>query len=178
MPAATKTTLVRPTRPYNLIDAINRMTLATGSIRTAIAGSDADYNGHRIEVIKTRHGFTAMYMWGGINRLATGTTFETAVDVADAEYNRGVRGSSVEVECYTQEQIDFCLARGFLFEEENDWHTAQWRDARFDEVAHAIDIDAKFGIGAVGILANSSTVEDYKRDLDAAFAARRAKRSA
>lgn len=43
-------TLCLPQRPFKLVDAVNRMALATGSTRTAQQAAHADYNGHRIVV--------------------------------------------------------------------------------------------------------------------------------
>ena len=48
--AAQERRLVLPTKPYTIIDAMNRMALATGSARNAIRGGDADYNGHPVRV--------------------------------------------------------------------------------------------------------------------------------
>lgn len=39
-----------PTRPYSLIDAVNRMAAATGSCRYAQLSHYADYNGHHVTV--------------------------------------------------------------------------------------------------------------------------------
>ena len=36
--------------PYSLIDAVNRVSLATGSIYSAMASHGADYNGHYVSV--------------------------------------------------------------------------------------------------------------------------------
>src|SRR5215470_7087423 len=39
-----------PTRPYTLVDAVNRCAAATGSVRYAMLAADANYNGHHVTV--------------------------------------------------------------------------------------------------------------------------------
>lgn len=54
-----------PTRPYNVIAAINRMAAATGSPRYAMAAHGADYNGHSVGVYWNHYRgyWLAEYTW-------------------------------------------------------------------------------------------------------------------
>ena len=64
-----------PTRPYSLIDAINRMAAATGSPRYAELATYADYNGHYVTVSfnEYRRYWVAEYTWAGRVVIGRGT---------------------------------------------------------------------------------------------------------
>lgn len=61
-------TLCLPQRPFKLVDAVNRMALATGSTRTAQQAAHADYNGHRIVVSYSsfRNAWSAFFRASGL----------------------------------------------------------------------------------------------------------------
>jgi hypothetical protein len=56
-----------PTRPYTLVDAINRAAAATGSVRYAMLAADADYSGHHVTVTYNdyRDYCICEHYWGG-----------------------------------------------------------------------------------------------------------------
>lgn len=87
------------TRPYSVIDAINRCALATGSIRSAQIGECADYNGHSVAVYYNNYRgyWLAEYTWAGRVVLSRGT-FEQCVRAAYQEHSRGALGSRVTVD--------------------------------------------------------------------------------
>lgn len=64
-----------PVKPYSIIDQINRIAAATGSVSNAIASANADYNGHYIK-------------WGERVVIARDTDFARILAVALAEYDR------------------------------------------------------------------------------------------
>ena len=171
------TTMHMPQRSYSLIDAVNRMSLATGSYANASRGGGADYNGHRVDVDTGYHpGWRAHYTWAGIVWLARGVTFEQALDAALREHGRGALGSEIRVKCETDEQVAMCVARGFVSKEVAAELRSAWRDARHDCVNEAIDLDRKHGIPATAFLIHSETVEEYRAKIEAYRAERRAGR--
>lgn len=161
-----RTELFYPQRPYSLIAAINRIALATGTLSNAIKGADADYNGHRVTVdFSSFRSWAATYHWGRLVWLASRTTFESALEAAEREYNRGALGAETCVLCETQAEIEVCLARGYVTPARAEELKAEWQDARFAEINAARDLERWFGIPAPGLLANSATVEEYKAKL-------------
>ena len=174
------TTLCFPQRPFRLVDAINRMSLATGSTRTAQQAAGADYNGHRVEVSYSsyRNAWSASYTWAGTCWLARMTTFDQALDAAFREHDRGALGSEIRVDCQTDEQAKICCERGLIPMEEAEALKLAWKDARFAEVNGAIELDRRSGIPATAFLLRASTVEEYTAMLEAHRVERRvAKRS-
>lgn len=168
-----------PTRPFSLVDAVNRYGLATGSMRSAALGSHADYNGHRVELDPPnpfkRH-WTAGYTWAGWNVIGRGDLRE-CLEGALREHGRGALGSEVLVlDVASDGDAAICESMGLVpySEEARKAHDAAWRTPLHDEVPHAFRTDEDFGVGAVGLLANSATLEDYRAGLDAAFEGRRA----
>lgn len=173
-------TLCVPQRPFKLVDAVNRMSLATGGIRTAQQAARADYNGHRVHVTFSsyRGAWSASYTWAGTCWLARMTTFECALDTALREHARGALGSEVRVDCMTEEQVETCRARGLVSLEEAEALNALWKDARFNQVNQAIELERRFGIPATAFLLRSATVEEYNTQLEAYRAEQRTRRAA
>lgn len=167
-----------PTRAYSIIDAINRMAAATGSPRYAGASENADYNGHSVRVYFNdyRKYWLAEYTWAGRQVLARGS-FEDCLRAAQREYDRGAKGASVVVETPTEAECAIAAGEGFApySKEIEEEHLATWKDARYAEVNEAFRYQRYFGVPAVGFLANSATVEEYKAKVDAALAERRAR---
>ena len=54
-----------PTRPYSVIDSLNRRAAALGSPRYGMLASAANYNGHRVEVWwnSYKQCYIAEYIW-------------------------------------------------------------------------------------------------------------------
>lgn len=148
-----------PTRPYTLIDACNRMAAATGSHRAAIASMNANYNGHRVRVDYSQYRkWAATYTWSGIRWLASRCDFETALEAALRDYNRGDLGSEVIVKCETDEQVEICKAKGMVpfpgFEARNQM-VADFIGPLAPRVNEAVRN------GTTGILIECSSVEEY-----------------
>jgi hypothetical protein len=168
-----------PTRPYSLIEAINRMSAATGSPRYAELAANSDYNGHSVTVgfNDYRKYWVAEYTWAGRVVLCRGS-FEDCVRAAKAEHDRGAKGSVVRVRNVPADQIALVESLGFVAWSENaeKAHVATFRDARYDEINGAMAYERQLGCPAVGFLANSATLEEYNAKCDAFFAERRAAR--
>jgi hypothetical protein len=136
------TMMYLPIRPYGVIDAINRVALATGGVRGAMAGSHADYNGHSTQVSfnDRRQYWVAEYTWAGRNVLARGE-FESCVQAAKHEWDRGALGAAAQVKCLMDVQVEYCRSLGFVSQEEYDAANASWRNEYLDRVAAALRMD-------------------------------------
>lgn len=169
-----------PTRPYNIIAAINRVAAATGSPRYAQAAHGADYNGHHVTVYFNdyRKYWLAEYTWAGRQVLARGG-LESCLKAAKAEYDRGALGASVAVTVDNEADAALCQAMGFLpwSKEIEAAHDATWRTELHGEVNMALRYEQQVGIPATGFLANSKTMAEYKAKIDAFSAERRRVRS-
>lgn len=88
-----------PTRPYSIVDSLNRMSAALGSCATAQASAHANYNGHSVKVRynEYRKYYTAEYTWSGRVVLARGD-FDTCLNAALREYDFGALGATVIVD--------------------------------------------------------------------------------
>jgi hypothetical protein len=164
-----------PTRPYSLIDAINRTALAQGSLAYASTFGDADYNGHyvTVEFNNYRQHWVARYTWAGIHWLARGS-FRDCVLAAKREFDRGALGATVLVAGVPEEETEWLAGLGFVphNEEIAEAHYRSFADARYQEINHARYLERSLGAPAIGLLANSKTVEEYRAKLDAFFAER------
>lgn len=151
---------VLPTKPYTIVDAINRMALATGSVRNAARGGDADYNGHHVRIWwnSIRRYWVADYTWGGSHVIARG---ELAICLrsAAAFYEGQGRGASVEVRTATEADAGLALAAGYIPAEEED---RSWRDWKFDLVNQALEME-RHGFGPyTAHLIQATSREDYE----------------
>lgn len=156
-----------PTRPYNIIAAVNRMALATGSVRSALVSEGVDYNGHHVGFVEPnqfKKYWTCYYTWAGIRTIGRGTLAD-CLKAAKEEYDRGALGASAVVQVSTQEDAEACIAAGFvlLTDESEKAHNASWRTTAHDAVGEAFT-DAKWGIfpEAVSVLCTCSTREEYR----------------
>lgn len=167
-----------PTVPFTLTDAVNRMALATGSTRSAMAGASASYNGHRVHVdTGLRAGWRAHYTWAGLNWLTRGATFERALLVALTSRGATAKGGLVRVNFSefsddpnhdsTPERVALLRESGLLPKDEAEAIDATWKDWRFAEVGAALSWDKTFGMGGVALLL-TMTPEQSREDYIAA----------
>lgn len=151
-------TFFAPTRPYDIIAAINRVAVATGSTVNAYKATNADYNGHSVTVgfNKYRGYWIAEHFWAGRNVLCRGQ-FEDCLKAAITEYNRGALGSSIFVNCQTPEQEKLCESL-FLIEwskEREEEHWASFADWRYQYVGVALRNNTTHH------LINATSLDDY-----------------
>lgn len=132
---------VLPTKPLSIVDAINRRCLATGGVGNAARGSDADYNGHNIEVRWNgyRGYWVAGYTWSGPHVIARGE-LEHCLDEAAQFYAAQGRGASVRVLACDDLDAAACTARGFIPGEAED-HS--WHDWRFEQINYALAMERR-----------------------------------
>ncbi len=165
-----------PTRPYNVIQAINRMAAATGSMRYAQLAESADYNGHHVgfyEPNSFKRYWTAVYFWAGNHTIGRGSLTD-CLKAAKAEHDRGALGATATLTVDNDEDAAACLAEGYT--EGQEPADCPWFTDLHKEVGQAMRYE-KTGLvpGAVGMLANSKTLAEYKGKVDAAIAEQRAR---
>lgn len=169
-----------PTRPYSLIDAINRSAAATGSIQYAARAEFGDYNGHQVNVAFNdyRQYWVCEYFWAGRIVLSRGS-LDSALRAARAEFDRGARGSTVRVFVSTDADAEIVKAAGFepWSEEIELAHGKTFTDARWAKLHEAFMWERHGMAPAVGFLANSKTVEEYTAKVEAFFAAHKSRRA-
>lgn len=159
-PAASVRKFVLPTKPLSIIDAINRMALATGDFRNACASSDANFNGHPVEVRwnEYRGYWVAQYHWCDRIVIARGELGPCLSAAKDFYATQG-RGASVTVHVESPDDAYICKACGFIPAAEED---TSWRDWKFEEINHALDMERRgFGAYTAHLIAATSR-EDYE----------------
>ena len=100
-------------------------------------------------------------------KIPSGVSFEQALAAAIREHARGALGSEIRVACDTDEQVAACVALGFVTADEAAAAKATWRDARYDLVNEAIDMDRKHGIPGTALLIHSTSPEDFRAKVSA-----------
>jgi len=102
-----------PTRPYTLVDAVNRGAAATGSVRYAQQAANSGYNGHSVSVTYNdfRNYCICEHYWGGRIVHARGS-METALRAGRSEYDLGHRGTCVTTCDLTPGEAQVALALG------------------------------------------------------------------
>lgn len=122
-----------PTKPYSIIDCINRIAAATGSVRYAQMASNADYNGHAIMLAWNdyRGYYVAEYYWGERVVIARGKNFADVLAEAKREFARQGLGASLSVSVRPEDaataDADPDLIKGR--ETEQPWFTWKHREA-------------------------------------------------
>jgi hypothetical protein len=161
-------------RGGSLVDAINARALATGSMRGAMAGHSADYNGHfiRVDWNSYKGYWLAEYTWAGRNVLARGS-FEQCLDAALEEHARGASFSTVVTYPETVAQAAYARQKGLSLEAKESK-----ADPMFALVGDAMHLQDQFGVPATTYLLQSKTPEEYKAKVDADFESQRERRLA
>ncbi len=161
-----------PTRPYSLVDAVNRRAAATGSVRYAQRAADAGYNGHYVTVTYNdyRDYCLCEHYWGQRVVHARGS-METALRAGRAEYDLGHRGTCVSACALTPGEAQVALALGYVpwsVEGEEAWN-ALWYTELHGCVGEALG-DARQGGDTVHLLLQSSSKIDYHERKARSFA--------
>jgi hypothetical protein len=153
-----------PTRPYTLVDAINRAAAATGSVRYAMLAADADYSGHHVTVTYNdyRDYCICEHYWGGRVVHARGS-MESALRAGRYEYDLGHRGTSVATCDLTPDEARAALSLGYIpwsKEAEGAWF-ALWYTELHECVDQALSDARYFGGDTAHLLLQSSAKIDY-----------------
>lgn len=154
-----------PTRPYNLVDAINRAAAATGSVRYAQLASDASYNGHSVVVTYNdyRDYCICEHFWGGRVVHCRGT-MEAALRAGRYEYDLGHRGTSVATCDLTPDEAKIALALGYIPwspEAEATWESLWYTDLHAC-VGEAMSDARWFGSDTAHLLLQATDKVDYR----------------
>ena len=166
-----------PTKPYSVIDAINRVHVATGSIGMAMAASGADYNGHRSNLTFNdyRQYYVGEFYWGQRCVFHRGTVFAIALNAALAEFDRQGLGASLHVYPKDEADIAICRANPRLVEGDEDLDKAAWYTWQHKHAAWYVRDEKTFGGIPASFLLNASSVEDYQAKVTALIQSRRVK---
>lgn len=152
-----------PTRPYDVIAAVNRMTAATGSTTYALQATGADYNGHSVQIALTDRGYwTATYMWARIVTIGRGSV-EDCLRAGAREHRLGRLGSEVRTPDLTPEEARVALSLGYMPhtpEGEVAW-LGLWHTDRHELVGQAVD-DLRHGQATIHHLIAASSAQDYR----------------
>lgn len=152
------------TRPYTLIDAVNRAALATGSMQYAMAGADADYNGHRVLVYFNdyRGYWLAEYTWAGRQVLCRGD-LGACLRAAKQEYDRGAKGAMVVTDNLDEAGGVAAEVLGYApySEDIEKVHLGTFQDDRYREVAGALWMERHTGVPAIKFLIDAKDKVEY-----------------
>jgi hypothetical protein len=154
-----------PTRPYNLVDAVNRCAAATGSVRYAMLSADASYNGHAVTVTYNdyRDYCVCEHFWGGRVVHCRGS-MEAALRAGRREYDLGHRGTSVATCDLTPDEAAIALALGYIpwsAEGQEAWE-ALWYTELHACVGEAIGDARHFGGDTAHLLLQAADKIDYR----------------
>ena len=152
-----------PTRPYTLVDAVNRAAAATGSVRYAQQAANSGYNGHSVSVTYNdyRDYCICEHYWGGRVVHARGS-MGTALRAGRAEYDLGHRGTRVLTCALTSGEAEVAVALGYIpwsMEGEEAWN-ALWFTELHSCVGEALG-DARHGCDTVHLLLQATGRVDY-----------------
>ena len=161
-----------PTRPYTLVDAVNRMASATGSVRYAQLSANADYNGHNVTVYYNDYKgyFLCEHYFG--ERVVHARSY----DVADAlragrrEYDMGHRGTSVTTCDLTPAEAEVALSLGYIphsKEGEEAWN-ALWFSELHGMVNEAMP--DRYRPDTIHLLLQATDAVDYRERKERDFA--------
>lgn len=175
-----------PTKPYTIVDAINRRACAQGSMRYAQLTADADYNGHALSLTWNdyRGYYVGEYYWGERVVFARSPDFATALAATKREFERQGRGASCRVtvgDAYATREIasqmtrehdfaaDLVVARADELLREGEEGSPEWRaDWKWTKLQDAF-MTEKFSpwIAATAHLIRATTEEEYAAWCDA-----------
>lgn len=152
------------TRPYTLVDAVNRCAAATGSVGYAKLSADASYNGHRVTVTYNdyRDYCICEHFWGGRVVHCRGG-MAAALRAGRYEYDLGHRGTSVHTCDLTPDEAAVALSLGYVpwsNEAEEAWN-ALWYTDLHACVGEALRDARHFGADTVHLLLQASGAIDY-----------------
>ena len=154
-----------PTRPYTLVDAINRAAAATGSVRYARLSADASYNGHSVTVTYNdyRDYCICEHFWGGRVVHARGS-MDAALRSGRREYDLGHRGTSIATCDLTPDEAKVALGIGYIpwsQEAEAAWE-ALWYTELHACVGEALGDARTFGSDTAHLLLLAGNKIDYR----------------
>lgn len=152
-----------PTKPYSVVDAINRVAAAQGSCNYAMRCSGADYNGHFVHLSwnSYRGYYIAEYFWGGREVITRNEDACAAVLAAVRHYQSQGLGGKLAVSVKA-EDAEAVRALGVLIEGEEPKDYGPWYTWRHKLVGSAYSWEYKHGLGpATFALLAARDEEDY-----------------
>lgn len=152
-----------PTRPYSLVDAVNRAAASTGSVRYAQLAANSDYNGHNVGVTYNDYrDYCICEHYFGERVVHARGSMEQALRAGKREYDMGHRGTSVHTCALTPEEADVAVSLGYLpwSEEDEKARNAEWYTELHGCVGEAIN-DGRFGCDTIHLLLKAKNKVDY-----------------
>lgn len=154
-----------PTRPYSLVDAVNRAAAVTGSVRYARLSADASYNGHSVTVTYNdyRDYCLCEHYWGERVVHARGS-MDAALRAGRREYDLGHRGTSVTTCELTPDEAHVALSLGYIpwSQAAEDAWEASWYTDLHACVGEALGDARTFGSDTAHLLLQASNKIDYR----------------
>ena len=155
-----------PTKPYSVVDAINRVAAATGSVGYARGSANANYNGHYINLSWNdyRGYYVAEHYWGERVVHARSADPVAAVRAAVCEYQAQGRGASLHASVRS-EHADAVRALDLLIEGTEPSDYGPWYTWRHKLVGDAMSWERHFpGEGQAALLCAADEADyDYLR---------------
>ena len=179
-----------PTRPYGLIDAINRKAVAEYLEKYVVLTPNVDYEGKYVTIARntpqTDWGVTSLWApkkdWEAPfpRRLNARGSFEECVLSAKATYDRAAVGATVVVQDVPAERTDWLRSLGFQehSREIEDAHIRSFTagvDPLFEQIDTAFMYFRQFGIPALDYISNVKTVQEFQAKISEGLRARRKK---
>lgn len=152
-----------PTRPFTLVDAVNRMAIATGSIGYAMKAADASYNGHTVTVVYNSYrGYSICEHYWGERVVHWRGSMEDALRAGRREYDLDHRGTKVITDNLTPDEAKLALSLGYMpwTQEGEDAWTALWFTDLHGCASQAID-RRYFGSDTIHLLLRAVDKIDY-----------------
>ncbi len=129
-----------PTKPYDIIAAINRAAAATGSVEFASRAAHASYNGHYVTLAWNdyRQYWVGGFTWSGWQVIVRSADLAEAVRGCKEFYDKDGLGAKLAV-CVTREE-DIALLRAdpAFTEGEEDFANLPWRNWKYAMVNAAL----------------------------------------
>jgi hypothetical protein len=152
-----------PTKPFTAIDAINRVHVATGSPRLAMAGESADFNGHanHIDFNWYRGYYVGEYHWAGRNVWYRGGSLASAIEAGIREYDQQGKGASLSV--LVEKDADLAVARAHprLVEGTEDVTKADWWTWQHAHAGDFVRADKMFGGMDATVFLAAASYDDW-----------------
>ena len=146
-----------PTKPYDIIAAVNRAAAATGSVDFASRASHASYNGHGLTLAWNdyRSYWVGGYTWSGWQVIVRAVDFAEALGACKDFYEKDGLGASLTVIVIKEEDEAVLRADPDFIEGKEDREKMPWLNWKYGMV-HAALRD-----GTTDLLISSESEEAY-----------------
>ena len=152
-----------PTKPYSVVDAINRVAAAQGSIGYAMASVGADYNGHNLNLWFNDYKgyYICEYFWGERVVLARSYDIREALDASLLALERQGKGANLRISVRPE---DAAIVRKYpqVIEGKEELEACSWYTWRHREVGNARYYEKHMGVPASAALLMARDPHDFE----------------